>query len=60
MNYDRDSISILKQYSFIDCNYLRAGKDESEVLQCSNAMNVIANCGFQSHLKVTVLVKLVP
>lgn len=28
MNYDKDSISILKQSSFIDCNYLRAAKME--------------------------------
>lgn len=31
MNYDKDFISILKQSSFIDRNYLRAAKDGSEV-----------------------------
>lgn len=34
MNYDKDSISILKQSSFIDCNYLRAAKEGCEVFHC--------------------------
>lgn len=34
MNYDKDSISILKQSSFIECNYLQAAKDGREVVQC--------------------------
>lgn len=34
MSYDMDSISILKQSSVADCNYLWAAKDGSDVLQC--------------------------
>lgn len=60
MNYDKDSISILKQSSFIDCNYSRAAKDGSEVLQCFIAEIVSANYSFKPCLlKIPLLVKLV-
>jgi len=42
MNYDMDSISILKQSSFIDCNYLQAAKDGNYVLQCFIAKTAFA------------------
>ncbi len=61
MNYDKDSISILKQASFIDCNYLQAAKDGREVLQCFTAKSASANYSFQpSLLKIPLLVKLAP
>lgn len=59
MNYDKDPISILKQSSFIDCNYLRAAKDGSEVLQCFIAKSSSAN-SFEAYLlKIPLLIKLV-
>lgn len=59
MNYDKDSISILKQSSFIDCNYLLAAKDGSEVLQCFIAKSVFASYSFKPYLlKIPLLVNL--
>lgn len=44
MNYDKDSISILKQSSFIGCNYLCAAIDGSEVSRC-----FIEKCAFPNY-----------
>lgn len=58
MNYDKDSISILKQSSFIDCNYLQTAKDGSAALQCFTAKSASANHSFEpSLLKIPLLVK---
>lgn len=58
-NYDKDSISILKQSSFIDCNYLWGAKAGREVLQCFIAKSASAHESLEPYLlKIPLLVKL--